>query len=379
MRRSDPTPPPAPTVDATLLRATASGTADFGQRHKDRFTADYFRATTFGATVSSVGIGTYLGDTTIEVDVAYEAAIRRSVECGINLIDTAINYRNQRSEHAIGTALQQIFSTGRASRQELVVCSKAGYIPLDRTPPASRAEYQAYVQHEFIDTEILRTEEIVSGGHSLAPRFLRYCLAKSRQNLGLRTIDVYYLHNPEHQQSVLGSEEFLRRIRPAFALLEESASRGEVGVYGVSTWDGLRVRPGERTYISLEELVRIAREVGGDAHHLRAVQLPLNLAMLEAATEQTQSVRGKPMTVLQAAVELGLTVIGSATLMQGTLATGLPSSLRDDFPSCSTDAQCAIEFARWAPGVSSSLVGMKRREHVDENLGPMLLRATTSE
>jgi len=112
-----------------------------------------------------------------------------------------------------------------------------------------------------------------------------------------------------------------------------------------------------------------ARRVGGEGHRLRGVQLPVNLAMSEAVRIPTQLVNGKLMTVLEAASDLELAVIGSATLLQARLTTGLPPSLRDHFPSLETDAQRAIAFARTVGGIATSLVGMKHAAHVDENLG----------
>lgn len=355
-------------MDAAQLRATPAGTAKFQAHFESQFAADYFRPTTFGLSVSSIGIGTYLGDTSDADDAAYEGAIRHAFARGINLIDTAINYRGQRSERAVGAAIQRALSAGEIARNQIVVCSKGGYIPLDRNPPATREQYHAYVRREFIDTEIIAPDELVGGGHSLAPRFLRYCLAKSRQNLGLRSIDVYYVHNPEQQLQSVSPTELRTRLRAAFAVLEEAAGRGEIGVYGCATWDGLRVPPGEPGHLSLEMLVEIARELAGDAHHFRVVQVPINLAMIEAVRAPTQPVDGQLVTVLDAAAALGVNVIASATLMQAKLSNGLPEPVRQALPSFETDAQRAIAFTRTIPGIIAALVGMKRADHVDENV-----------
>ena len=98
------------------------------------------------------------------------------------------------------------------------------------------------------------------------------------------------------------------------------------------------------------------------------MQLPVNLAMSEAVRTPTQLVNGRPITVLEAAAELGLAVIGSATLMQGRLTNGLPPSLREHFRALESDAQRAIAFARAIDGLDACLVGMKSAAHVDENL-----------
>jgi aryl-alcohol dehydrogenase-like predicted oxidoreductase len=355
--------------EAPSQRANGAGTARYRARFAPRFAPDYFRPVGEAfATVSSIGIGTYLGEPTAADDAAYVASIEHAARSGINLIDTALNYRGQRSERAVGTALRRLTTSGDVSRDELVLCSKGGYIPLDGQPPASRDEYRAYVKRDFIDTEILRESEIVGGGHSLAPRFIKYCLAKSRQNLGVRSVDLYYLHNPEQQASAVGRDELRTRIRSAFVILEDAAARGEIGAYGCATWSGLRSAPDAAEHLELEELVALARDAGGRDHHFRAVQMPISLAMPEAIRTPTQTVRGKTLPAAEAAAALDLMVVGSATLMQGKLSAGLPAALADAFPSFDTDAQRAIAFARSIPGVTSALVGMKRAEHVDENL-----------
>lgn len=369
MNKSAKQPDPLNRQNDTQSRATPDGTKRLAARFSERFVGSFYRSSAMGVSISSIGLGTYLGENTDADDDSYIATIRHAIASGINLVDTAINYRCQRSERAVCAAIQQAVHAGDATRDELVICSKAGYIPLDRSTPATKEDYQSYVRREFVDSEIVQPSEIVGGGHSLAPRFLRYCLAKSRQNLALRSIDLYYVHNPEQQLGFVGADELYSRLEAAFTVLEEAADRGEIGAYGIATWDGLRTAPDEPGHLSLERVVEAARRVGGAENRLRAVQLPINLAMSEAVRAPTQLVNGHELTALQAAAELQLTVIGSATLMQARLTSGLPPALHEHFPSLSTDAQRAIAFARTIEGVGASLVGMKQSAHVDENLG----------
>ena len=97
--------------------ATAEGTA----RYRDRFPrlrdAGHFRrpANVPGAGelwFSSIGLGTYLGEPDDESDRNYTEAIATALRSGINVLDTAINYRHQRSERNIGAALQQRIESG---------------------------------------------------------------------------------------------------------------------------------------------------------------------------------------------------------------------------------------------------------------------------
>jgi aryl-alcohol dehydrogenase-like predicted oxidoreductase len=130
----------------------------------------------------------------------------------------------------------------------------------------------------------------------------------------------------------------------------------------------LRVPAGSKGHLSLRELADAATEVGGTSHHFRTVQLPLNLAMTEAVRVPTQmTARGSLVSVVEAATELGISVVASASLMQAQLATGLPDALRETFPALHTDAQRAIAFVRALP-IAAALVGMKNAAHVDENI-----------
>jgi aryl-alcohol dehydrogenase-like predicted oxidoreductase len=61
-------------------------------------------------------------------------------------------------------------------------------------------------------------------------------------------------------------------------------------------------------------------------------------------------------------------VFASASLLQGRLAQGLPREITRHLAGLDTDAQRALQFVRSTPGVTTALVGMRRREHVEENL-----------
>jgi aryl-alcohol dehydrogenase-like predicted oxidoreductase len=363
----------SPTLAESRL-ATAGGTARLAERVE--LAVDAFRPLGGGPLVSSIGIGTYLGECTDEDDRQTVAALARALERGINLIDTAINYRCQRAERCVGRALAESIAAGVVRRDEVVVCTKGGYLPLDGTPPDSREAYQAYVRDTFLDTGLLTSAELVGGAHAIAPAFLADQIARSRANLGLAAIDVYYLHNPEQQLDAVQPARFRTMMRHAFALLEERVAAGEIGAYGLATWNGVRVPPETKGHLSLHEMVTLARDVAGDAHHLRVVQMPINLAMPEALRAPTQSLGGRrTVTALEAAAELGLAVVASAPLMQGRLAAGLPPDVRrvmdEVFPALTTDAQRALAFVRTLPGVTAALVGMKSEAHVEENVAAL--------
>lgn len=363
------TEPPYAKPGRAALRASDEGTRRFAERCASALVPNFFRATSFDMVASSIGVGTYLGDCTDAEDRRYTALIRQALKSGINVVDTAINYRCQRSERAVGAALAQSVAAGEVERDEVLVCTKGGYLPLDGRPLLRRSEYDSYLRREFFDAGVMHPEDVVAGGHSLAPSFLRYSIERSRRNLAVDTLDVYYLHNPEQQLGAVTAAALRPRLRAAFEALEEAVGRRDIGVYGCATWTGLRVPPGTRGHIGLTELFDVAREVAGDGHHFRAVQLPVNLAMPEGIRSPTQPRAGKEAApALDVAAGLGLTVTVSAPLMQGQLTGGLPDAVHALFPDAGSDAQRALSFVRALPSLTSALVGMRNLDHLADNL-----------
>jgi aryl-alcohol dehydrogenase-like predicted oxidoreductase len=355
--------------------ATAEGTS----RYRDRFPAlrdaSHFRrpeqAPGAGELwLSSVGIGTYLGEPDDGTDQSYSESIGSALGSGINVIDTAINYRHQRSERNIGAALRQAIGSGQLSRDEMLVCTKAGYLSFDGgMPPDPRG----YFMREYVETGILDPEQLAGGMHCMAPAYLENQIERSRRNLGLEVIDVFYLHNPESQLVDVSRSVFHQRLKDAFAVLEKQVKAGKLRYYGLATWGAFRVAEDARDSINLFEVVETAREVAGEQHHFRFVQLPFNLAMPEAHALANQGFgKYKEMSLLSAATHLGIVVIGSATLYQGRLTQGLPQVV-SDILGLQSDAENAIQFSRSAPGLTTALIGMGHKEHVAFNLKAALI------
>jgi len=348
-------------------QATVEGTARFQNRFRGRLAEGHFRQSQ-GLWLSSVGLGSYLGEADPRTDEAYRAAVRRAAELGCNVFDTAANYRFQRSERSFGDALTDLFSQGGLARDEVVVTTKGGYIPFDGAAPRSRQEMISYLEETFIKPGICRREDFVQGSHCMTPRYLQHQLDQSLRNLKLDCVDAYYLHNPESQLAEVSQEEFYRRLRAAFESLESAVAAGKIAMYGTATWNGYRVPPNSREFLSLARIVQTAREVGGDDHHFKVVQLPINLAMIEAFTNENQVLNGRKRTLLEAASELGITVMASASMLQAKLSARLPPIMKEAFPGLRTDAQRAIQFVRSTPGITTALVGMSNVSHVEENL-----------
>jgi len=341
--------------------ATHEGTTRYAEKFRGVAADGHFReAETL--LVSSLGIGTYLGQPNEATDAGYTAAIVAAVESGINLIDAAINYRLQRSERSIGTALRVLAKKGIA-RDEIVLCTKGGYLTPDGTMPK---DPNRYFFEEYLQKGIFSTKDIAAGCHCMTARFLENQLARSLKNLQVDCIDVYYLHNPETQLAEISESEFLKRLHEAFEFLESAVARGQIQYYGMATWNGFRQEKAARDAMQLPECATVAKEIGGEKHHFRFVQLPFNLGMTEALTLGNQVSDSEVKTVMEAADELGIKLIASASLLQGQVAQNLPLFVAEAF-GLENDAERALQFARSAPGITAALVGMSRTRHVEAN------------
>lgn len=341
--------------------ATKEGTTRYTQRFAGRAAEGHFRETQ-RLVLSSIGIGTYLGQPDTRTDEGYAAAVATAVENGINVMDAAINYRFQRSERSISAAIQQLAARGFA-REEFVVCTKGGYLTPDGSMPADPNEY---FFREYIQPGVFSAKDIAAGSHCMTPKFLKNQLGRSLKNLGVECVDIYYLHNPESQLAEVSKEEFLNRVREAFTFLESAVEAGEIQYYGMATWNGFRQDARARDAMQLGEIAQIAQEIAGGLHHFRFVQLPFNLGMTEALTLGNQSLRGRDRTIMEAASELDITLIASASLLQGQVARNLPKFVAEAL-GLEDDAERALQFVRSSPGITTALVGMSRVEHVKAN------------
>lgn len=349
-------------------RATAAGTA----RYAARFTwpaphalapGHYRRA--LGLTLSSIGVGTSLGEPTDEVDALYRSALAEAVRCGCNVLDTSASYRAQRSEVALGRALTDLTRSGEFSRDELVITTKGGFIAYRFENPDDPMQY---VYDNLIATGVAESGDLAGGIHCMSPAYLSQQVTWSLRDIGLRTIDIYLIQNPETQLAFVDRTTFRNRLQLAFAQLEEEVAAGRIGCYGVSSGEGLRRPPLSPGYMSLEVLVRLAAEAAGSDHHFRVVQLPLNAGMGEAATFRNQPVRGNLLTALDAAKELGLVVFAAAALAQGRFSERAGAALAEAYPALSAYPQQALQFARSMPGITAALFGSTDADHVRENL-----------
>src|SRR5918993_4632241 len=343
--------------------ASAAGTDRYRSRFRGKIPLDHYRESQ-GLWMSSIGLGTYLGNYDDDTDEQYRHAVVHAVESGCNVLDSAINYRLQRSERSVGTALQELARRG-FGRDEIILATKGGFIPYDSAPPA---DMRRYFEETFFEPGIASAADIVSNSHCMTPAYLSNQLDCSLKNLSLDCLDVYYVHNPETQLSKISREEFNSRLMKAFEAMEQAVSAGKICIFGTATWNGYRNDPQARDYLSLAEIIGLATKAGGKDHHFKVIQVPLNLGMNEALSLSNQPVEGKTLTLLEAAQAFDITVTCSASILQGQLAANLPSMIGAALSGLETDSQRSIQFVRSTPGVTTALVGMKQLKHVEENM-----------
>ena len=341
-------------------QATPEGTSRHLSQRPHQFNPHKIRSFD-GLTLSAMAAGTYLGASDDATDHLYEEALVHAAQHGINFFDTAINYRCQRSERNIAYALHKLIGTG-ITRDQIFISTKGGFLPADGDPNS----YKEYIYKCYLNTGIMVPDDIVEHCHCMTPKYLQSQIDLSLKNLKCGSIDLYYLHNPETQLRAVNESDFYKRLRSAFELLEKNVADEKIRRYGVATWNGFRQGFGAPDRLDLEKIIAIAREVGGANHNLKAIQLPYNLAMLEAVGVPSQKVAEDELPIIPAAVHHGVAVMISAPLMQANVLR-LPQAVYGQIAGNESSIQKALNFVLSSPGVTSAMVGMKQIKHVDEN------------
>jgi aryl-alcohol dehydrogenase-like predicted oxidoreductase len=315
--------------------------------------------------LSSVGMGTYLGQPDEEDDRAVENAVYQSIKSGsVNVIDTAINYRAMRSEKSIGRALLRLVKEGVISRNQVFISTKNGYITNDGDYP--NIDVMEYIYKMYIQTEVMTANDISSGYNVMNPNYLAKCIDKSLMNMHISTIDLVYIHNAfESWYEDVSREKFMDMLTDAFEVYENYRSKNKIRYYGMATWTCFRVPPENMEYLSLEDTVKCAEIAGGRDHGFRFIQLPYNLSYSEALLLRNQSVDSEHnLTILQAAAKLNIGVFTSIPLFQGRL---LKSQI-PNYGNVTDPIAKLLQIIRSSPSVIAPLIGQKKQEHIEENL-----------
>jgi len=287
--------------------ATPEGTAAYAARFAPAAPSGHTALGSTGLVVSRIGFGGYrVDDETPE----HREALSRALLGGCNLVDTSTNYTDGGSERLVGETLSRLVRSGALRREEVVVVSKIGYVQGHNLELAKEREAAG---RPF--PEMVKYGEDV--WHCVHPDFLEDQLRRSLERSRLAALDVCLLHNPEyflsdaHERSHGKLEgrrkEFYGRLRDSFAFLEAQVAAGRLRWYGVSS--NTCTRPADDPEAtSLTRMLESAREGAGAGHHLRVLQLPLNLLEPAALLVRNTGPEGD-RTVLEAAAEAGLGVL----------------------------------------------------------------------
>lgn len=349
-----------------MKHATKEGT--FGYLKKfGNYSRDFYR---FNGELffPSLGIGTYKPEPYKEDNyiINYASALKTALRNGINFIDTAINYRYQISEREIADALSEMIQAGEIQREEVIVASKGGFIPLDFPFPDNP---YGWIQENLIEGGLATKEEIIIDQHCISPKFLRWSCEQSLKNLGLETIDIYFLHNPETQLGYVDHDTFYDRIEAAFTVFEELRRENKIGAYGIAAWNGFLYEEDHTEYMSLAKTVEIARRVGGEEHGFRYVQSPFNLAKPHAYGYANQACEdGSYYPLMHACARYGLTMLASSALLQKNLFKRPFAPRIGEMLNTGelTDVSSALQFARSA-GAICAIFGAVEPSHVVDN------------
>ncbi|HET6518061.1 MAG TPA: aldo/keto reductase [Nitrosopumilaceae archaeon] len=339
--------------------ATEEGTANF-VKNAETHPKNYHIVQ--GLTLSNVGIGTYLGQPDSETDHLVKNAVKKSILSGINVIDTAINYRAQKAERSVGQAISELIDENKVSRNEVFVSTKNGYVTNDGDV---KEDFWQYVKNEYVSKGVIGEGDISSGYHCMTVPYLEDQLNRSLKNLGFDCIDLLYLHNAiEGQIQDISKEQFLKNLKNVFEFYEKQRKENKIRFYGMATWECYRVDQENPQFLSLENTIKLAKEVGGENHGFRFIQLPYNMYLDQALMKRNQTVNGSQTSILEAANKFEIGVFTSVPLMQGKLlSTGVMPEFGNLKPSLR-----ALQFIRSSPGVLAPLVGHKSESHVNENL-----------
>ena len=271
-------------------RATAEGTQ---RRAAGR--PGYRRLGRTDLSVSLVGFGGYRAG---RRSPDHRAALEAALAAGVNLIDTSSNYMLGDSERLIG----EVLAASSIPRDEIVVVSKIGYVQGPNLELARQREAAGQPFPEMVTY-------MDDCWHCISPEFLEDQLGRALERLGLATIDVLLLHNPEyflsdaaHRDPAAPLDEvraaFYDRLSRAFAYLDAAVAAGTIGWYGISS--NSCVLPADDP-----EATSVSRMVQVSADRMAVLQLPYNLfetgALLERNTPDG--------TALEAAIAHNLGVL----------------------------------------------------------------------
>ncbi|CDQ11995.1 Aldo/keto reductase [Acidithiobacillus ferrivorans] len=317
--------------------------------------------------LSSLGVGTFPGAVDDVTDVAVAAIVAQALRSGINVIDTGANYRFGRAGRAVGVGIAKAMAAG-IQREEFFVVGKGGFLTFAEGRPEDPL---AFFREKVVVKGLGKEADLAQCVHCLSPEYIAWQLDTLRAQMGLETLDVYLIDQPEVHIPVIGKGPMYDKLIDVFTMLEAAVQANKIRYYGISTFNACRVATDDTLFQSLTSLIGLAEKAAGQGkrHHLRVVQLPFNALMPEAYTRFSQVTgQGNIGSTIQAAFQLKLTIMASHPLGKGLLAREEVPSLLEAMPELADAAQRAIQFVRSTPGIGVTLVGLSMPRHLADLL-----------
>lgn len=321
--------------------------------------------------LSSIGIGTFPGAATDEVDAHYAEIIAQALTHGINVVDTGAHYRYGRSPAAVGAGVKKALEAG-VKREQMFLVSKGGFLSFRDGPPL---DLQAWFHSEIVAKGLGRAEDLTQA-HCISPEYIGFQLELSRRLMGVETLDAFLIDQPEVHIPVIGKDRLNKKLEKVFMVLEQAVKDKKLRYYGISTFNGFRVETDNPLFQSITSMQghaeKAARAIWKDdqaKHQFKVVQMPFNQVMQEGFTRFSQATgQGNIGSTIQAAHQLGVYLMASHTLFKGHLASQAMDAVIQAMPMLKNHAQRAIQFNRSTPGVGTTLVGLSTPEHLEDVL-----------
>ena len=304
---------------------------------------------------SNLGIGTYLGDINEKIDKKIYKVLISSIENGINLIDTAPNYRCERSEKIVGRLVKNV------KRDKLVICTKVGFLPYSDVIPTNE---KLFFTNKFIKSKIINPKDIYGDWQSFHPNYIEWQINESLKRLNTDYIDIYYLHNPEEILSYVNKDVFYDIISKAFHFLDKMINDGKVRFIGISSWNGFL----DTNKIDLNQIMSIAKS-SLKTEKFKFLQVPYNLAMADHLTQKTQinPLKNSKCSLMYLAAFYKIDVITNAPLAHGRLLDiEYPRELKEIVGGLKSNVELALKFSISNPTSNASLIGVTNQKHLDE-------------
>tara|TARA_B100000315_G_scaffold260417_1_gene321590 strand:+ start:361 stop:1584 length:1224 start_codon:yes stop_codon:yes gene_type:complete len=252
---------------------TPQGSLLYKNKFRKEVADDFFSLTKQGVHLSSFGIGMYKGESNDKGDTYWEKSINNGITKGINVIDTSIKYRKMRSEKVVGKIINKSIQNENIKRDQVFISTKGGLISFP----------EGVNKNEHIKSIVkickLNENKLYKSFACYDKKFIEREIDISRSNLRLKTIDCYFLHNPEIIFLNRSIDNPYNEFFQLFELLEKKVNAGLIKSYGIASWNGLRRLPNSPFYLDIEKLCEIANKIAGNNHHFHYLEIPLSIGM----------------------------------------------------------------------------------------------------